>query len=176
MYGPPGPPSPFSTDFTFLKEGQSIEDVIKEQLGGKSYLKMNEEGSVHLIPGENPEFGTLYGTNMFALGTGKKRFMIDACGGNQSSFLENVKKFCVDQNCYFEMIFVTHGHFDHFEGAQDIIDLMRQMGFPAPKICKNVDGNQFEQNRLETYPELKNHLIHIKEGDIFTLKGQNSQI
>ena len=43
---------------------------------------MNEKGSIFMIPGENPDFGTLCGTNMYAIGRGKKRYMIDACSSD----------------------------------------------------------------------------------------------
>ena len=77
-----------------------------------------------MIPGENPEFGTLCGTNMYAIGTGKERYMIDACSMNQQKFLSNVKTFCEDFSCSFTKILITHAHYDHMDGAQEIVNLM----------------------------------------------------
>ena len=74
-----------------------------------------------MIPGENPEYGTLCGTNMYAVGLGRKRFMIDACSADQEQFLYNVTKFMDENDCYFDKIFVSHAHFDHMDGAYDLI-------------------------------------------------------
>jgi glyoxylase-like metal-dependent hydrolase (beta-lactamase superfamily II) len=107
-----------------MGHGVKIEDLIKEQLNGQKYIKMNPSGSIYFIPGCNPEYGTLCGTNMFAIGKGKKRYMIDACQSDQWEFLENVKAFMKDQNCYFEKIFISHSHFDHMDGAYNLVALM----------------------------------------------------
>jgi hypothetical protein len=48
-------------------------------LKGQNYLKLNKQGSIYLIPGENPDVGMLCGTNVYAIGRGKKKYIIDAC-------------------------------------------------------------------------------------------------
>ena len=80
-----------------------------------------------MIPGENPEYGTLCGTNMYAIGRGKKRFMIDACSSDRWEFLDNVRNFMKDHDCYFDKIFVTHAHFDHMDGAYNLVELMQEL-------------------------------------------------
>ena len=54
---------------------------------------MNETGSIYMIPGENPDFGMMCGSNVFAIGTGTARYMIDACVKDHAKFLRNVKAF-----------------------------------------------------------------------------------
>lgn len=49
-----------------------------------------------MIPGENPDFGMLCGTNVYAIGTGEKRYLIDACVNNHQKFIDNVSKFLDD--------------------------------------------------------------------------------
>ena len=78
---------------------------------------MNDLGTIHNIPGENPLPGLLCGTNNFAIGVGKKRFLIDACMYEHKPFIKNIEKFMVENDCYFEKIFITHSHFDHMGGA-----------------------------------------------------------
>ena len=67
--------------------------MLSKQLGGRHYVKLTQSGSVYLIPGENPDFGMLCGTNVFAVGLGKKWYMIDACIKDHIPFLSNVKAF-----------------------------------------------------------------------------------
>jgi len=65
----------------------------------------------------NPDFGMLCGTNCFALGTGEKRYLIDACQKDHQKFLDNVQKFVTEEKCFFDGIFITHSHHDHMDGA-----------------------------------------------------------
>ena len=99
---------------------------LKKQLGGtdKHYLQLNDEGSIFLIPGENLDAGVLCGTNCFAVGTGKRRFLIDACKKDHDIFLTTIACFVEEQDCYFERIFITHSHYDHMDGAMNLIELM----------------------------------------------------
>jgi hypothetical protein len=48
---------------------------------------------VHLIPGFNLDEGVLCGTNVYAIGKGKKRILIDACKEDHKPFLDNVREF-----------------------------------------------------------------------------------
>ena len=68
-------------------------------MGGRSYLKLNENGTIFIIPGENPDYGILCGTNVYAVGKGKHFYMIDACVRDHPKFLENVEKFTTDMDC-----------------------------------------------------------------------------
>jgi len=79
--------------------------------------------SVWLIPGENAGPGFLCGTNVYIIGKGKQRFMIDACTKNNLEFLGNIEAFMLSHNCFISKIFVTHGHFDHYQGAYDVVKL-----------------------------------------------------
>ncbi len=97
-----------------------------------------------MIPGENPDYGMLCGTNVYAVGYNDKWFMIDACIKNHDQFLFNVQQFVTDKNCNFEGIFITHAHHDHMDGAQNIIDLLIKLGKNPPKVYKRIDGNESE--------------------------------
>jgi len=124
-----------------------------------------------MIPGENPDVGMLCGTNVYAIGTGERRFLVDACVNNHKKFIENIISFLDQEKCYFEAIFVTHAHHDHMDGAQSLVDLMISRGHPAPRVYKRIDGNTCEISRLETNPGLKDHLCHTEEGERFELDG-----
>lgn len=122
-----------------------------------------------MIPGENPNYGMLFGSNIFAVGIGKKRYLIDACQNDYEKFLSNVEAFVTDHDCYFEGILITHAHFDHMGGAFDVVKLMEKLGKPVPKIYKFIDGNDPELDRYEEHEDVKNHLHHINEKDSFEL-------
>ena len=129
-----------------------------------------------MVPGMNPDVGMLCGTNVYAIGTGKKRYLVDAGEKDIPRFLSNLKQFVTDQDCIIEAIFVTHSHFDHMEGAMNIIELMTSLGKPAPKVYKRVDGCETELQRLTEYPELKQYLHHTEEGDEHKLGGSDCSI
>lgn len=111
----------------------------------------------------------IFGSNIFAVGLGEKRYLIDACQIAQDQFLSNVEAFVKEQNCYFEGILVTHAHFDHMGGAYDVVELMGELGKPIPKIYKKIDGSFTELKRLKEVEQLKDHLHHIDEKSCFEL-------
>ena len=113
----------------------------------------------------------LFGSNIFAVGLGKKRFLIDACQGNSEKFLKNVEAYVTAFDCDIEGIFITHAHHDHMGGAYDVVKLMGKLGRPLPKIYKFVDGNESELERYEEHEELKEHLCHVTEESSFEIIG-----
>jgi endoribonuclease LACTB2 len=85
---------------------------------------------IYHIPGENPSQFTLCGTNCFVVGRGPKRVMIEAGDYPERNtlFLENFGRFLTDfKGVSIDRIFITHGHFDHFGGVMDVLNLMREM-------------------------------------------------
>lgn len=70
----------------------------------------------------------LCGTNVFAIGSGKKRYLIDACKKDHDLFLNNMRVFLKEEDCVIAGIFITHAHYDHMDGAQNLVDLMEELG------------------------------------------------
>ena len=73
-----------------LGSPEKVEQMIKEQLNGKQYVQLTENATVFNIPGMNPTKFMLCGTNCFAIGVGKRRFLIDACQKDVPRFLDNL--------------------------------------------------------------------------------------
>ena len=84
---------PFQGKFSLDKSQGEVHEILRKQMDGKSYLKLNDTGSICMIPGENPDVGMLCGTNVYAIGTGEKRYLIDACVNNHKKFIDNIKSF-----------------------------------------------------------------------------------
>ena len=110
-----GGKTPFSSEFQFRGDPDEVIKRLKEQLDGQSFVKLDE--GVFLIPGLNPDFGVLCGTNVFAIGKGKERYLVDACKKDHGLFLDNLKAFMKEENCYIKGVFITHSHYDHMDGA-----------------------------------------------------------
>ena len=112
---------PYFKGFKFVGEFDDVTQFVEATLQGRHYLRMNEEATVYMIPGMNPGNGMLCGTNCYAVGTGPKRFLIDAAEKDRPKFLENIEAFVRDKNCAFEGLLITHSHYDHMDGALQII-------------------------------------------------------
>mmetsp|Transcript_14025 Transcript_14025/g.23828 ORF Transcript_14025/g.23828 Transcript_14025/m.23828 type:complete len:193 (-) Transcript_14025:479-1057(-) len=125
-----------------------------------------------MVPGMNPDAGMLCGTNLYAIGRGAKRYLIDAGDADRPKCLQKMEAFLAEQQCYFEGIFITHSHYDHMAGAYDLIELLARLGKPTPRVYKYVDGCATELNRVKSYPELKDYIVNVREGDQFLIESE----
>jgi len=66
---------------------------------------------------------------------------------------------------------VTHAHYDHMDGIQDLLKRLDSIGYPAPKVFKRIDGNFSEKMRFKNNPILKTCLFNIKDSDTFHIDG-----
>lgn len=65
-----------------------------------------------------------------------------------------------------QRIFITHSHHDHYAGAFDLVQLMQQLGHPAPQVYKRWLGTlETERNREREHPELLKYLLNVREND-----------
>ena len=71
----------FEKEFSFGSK-QELQNLLEKQLDGRNYVPLNDQKSVHLIPGMNLDDGVLCGTNCYAIGRGQKRILVDACKYN----------------------------------------------------------------------------------------------
>lgn len=63
------------------------------------------------------------------VGRGPKRIMIEAGDYPERNglFLENFKRFLLDfKHVSIDRIFITHGHYDHFGGVIDVLNLHKE--------------------------------------------------
>ena len=55
------------------------------------------------------------------------------------------------------------------DGAQNVVDLVTELGHPTPTVHKYIDHNIFEENRCDGNPGLRENLRHCQEGEDFKL-------
>ena len=55
--------------------------------------------------------------------------------------MENVREFVLKEGVCFKAIFITHGHYDHMEGAYNLVNLMQEIYGFTPNVYKLIDGN-----------------------------------
>jgi glyoxylase-like metal-dependent hydrolase (beta-lactamase superfamily II) len=82
--------------------------------------KINQ--SVIRILGSNPGPFTLQGTNTYLVGKGPKRTLIDT-GAGEDEYLETLKQVLNDEKCTIDRILITHHHYDHVGGIDQVLSL-----------------------------------------------------
>lgn len=87
------------------------------------------------ILGCNPGPMTLQGTNIYLVGTGLQRVLIDAGQANFPEYIQNLSKVLKEQNVRIKDIIVTHWHLDHIGALPEIQDLLKDVSL-KPTVHK----------------------------------------
>lgn len=72
------------------------------------------------VLGCNPGPMTLQGTNIYLIGTGSKRILLDAGQDGFPEYINNLKGLLREQNISVERILITHWHHDHIGALGDL--------------------------------------------------------
>jgi len=84
-------------------------------------------GRVWRVLGRNPSDFSLTGTNMYVVGTGKKRILIDA-GEGRPGVLEDLVEVLKAEGCEgLSQIIITHWHHDHLLGLPSLLQHFGQV-------------------------------------------------
>src|SRR5262245_35933983 len=78
------------------------------------------------ILGCNPGPFTLQGTNVYLVGTGARRILIDCSDGNEA-FIAALRDTLTEQRCTVAAIVVTHAHGDHCGGVPAVLRLLSDL-------------------------------------------------
>ena len=88
------------------------------------------------IAGANPSQASLLGSNIYLVGSGPEKIMIDSGDFNSSGFLQNFGEYLNQNNACISKILITHGHGDHFGGLHDLVSFLRSLGHKNPEVYK----------------------------------------
>ena len=121
---------------------------------------------------DNPSSFTLCGTNTYVIGRGPVRTLVDPGDFPESNaaFMENFNNFLdANSGVKIDRILVTHGHHDHFGGVHDTIKLLEQRQRTTGDLLtyKHLTGNSYEEETFDRYPDLRNRVHTISDGQVF---------
>ncbi|KAG1688547.1 hypothetical protein DVH05_003638 [Phytophthora capsici] len=130
-------------------------------------------GSVLRVLGNNPSRMTLRGTNVYIVGSGSRRLLIDCSDGNEGfvkRLLEACQRHGVEE---ISDLLVTHGHLDHVGGL-----LQLKHRFPALKVWKYLpeagregDGDRDRRLRLSNEDSRRLGIQALQDGQEFQVPG-----
>ncbi|CAG7786216.1 unnamed protein product [Allacma fusca] len=86
---------------------------------------MCQPSRVWRVLGCNPGPMTLQGTNIYLVGTGRKRVLIDAGQDGFPEYVQNLTKLLNDENVKIEHLVLTHWHHDHVGALPEIEPILK---------------------------------------------------
>ncbi|CAE7841897.1 unnamed protein product, partial [Symbiodinium necroappetens] len=79
-------------------------------------------GRVTRVLGRNPSPFSLTGTNLYLVGTGSSRILVDA-GEGKAGVLQDLIDVMAQQGCHhISQVVITHWHIDHLLGVPELMD------------------------------------------------------
>lgn len=118
---------------------------------------------IHTFKGHNPSPFTLDGTNIYLVGTGRERLLIDT-GQGFPQFKHDLRTFLLSSPVSLEIttILLSHHHADHIGGVEDVLEL-----FPKAQVF--LGRQELPSNNIQfQYTELSH-------GQLFKVEGATLQ-
>ena len=103
----------------------------------------------------NCKYPLISGTNTYLIGTGKRRILIDT-GEGLSAYQPLLFSVLESENCTIGPVLLTHWHYDHVGGINQVTELCPQATF-SKYYHSNDEGN----------------FLPIRDGDVFAVEGGN---
>ncbi|GES78161.1 endoribonuclease LACTB2 [Rhizophagus clarus] len=125
------------------------------------FTKLSER--VVRILGLNPGLLTLQGTNTYLIGTGPRKILLDT-GDGKSEYIhlliDSLKKF--GENVIISDILISHWHFDHVGGIDNILQYARENNLPSPVMHKKLDPEH--DKSYHTFQQVEDNQIFRTDG------------
>ncbi|GAB0090228.1 Beta-lactamase-like protein 2 homolog [Sergentomyia squamirostris] len=126
--------------------------------------------SIIRILGCNPGKMTLQGTNVYLIGTGRKRLLLDAGAPDRPEFIDNLVKVLKEENAVIDNIVITHWHGGHLDGLKDVLQINEAKGCKVWKYPRTDAEDSYE-----ILPSsCKLHQLH--DGQKFIIEGATLEI
>jgi ribonuclease/clavin/mitogillin len=130
-------------------------------------------GNVLRVLGNNPSRMTLRGTNVYLVGSGSTRLLVDSSDGNEV-FVRRLLEVCEAHGVHeISDLLVTHGHLDHVGGL-----LQLKERFPAMKVWKYLpdakregDGDGDRRLTLSNAESRRLGVLGLQDGQEFQVPG-----
>ncbi|OWZ15972.1 Beta-lactamase [Phytophthora megakarya] len=130
-------------------------------------------GQVLRVLGNNPSGMTLRGTNVYVVGSGSSRLLVDSSDGNET-FVQRLLQVCQRHGVEeISDLLVTHGHLDHVGG---LLQLKRR--FPTMKVWKYLpnasragDGDGDRRLKLSNEESRRLGIRALEDGQEFQVPG-----
>ncbi|CDW54295.1 tRNA int endo and ACPS and Lactamase B domain con taining protein [Trichuris trichiura] len=124
--------------------------------------------------GRNPGPFTLQGSNIYLVGTGKRRILVDTGVANDADYLNDLKQLIVNSNIEIFTIICTHWHLDHTGGVKDVLKVLQNIGQPKPSVMKySITDKSEDVNWPET---LKFEYEHLRDGQEVMTTGATLRV
>ena len=120
---------------------------------------------IHTFKGHNPSPFTLDGTNIYLVGTGRERILIDT-GHGLPQFKQDLQTFLqvsLPVSLEITTILLSHHHADHIGGVEDVLEL-----FPKAKVYL---GRQESPGNINIHF----HYNELSHGQLFKVAGATLQ-
>ncbi|RGB30034.1 beta-lactamase-like protein [Rhizophagus diaphanus] len=115
------------------------------------------------ILGLNPGHLTLQGTNTYLIGTGSRKILLDTGEGKPEYIhllIDSLKK--LGENVIISDILISHWHFDHVGGIDNILQYASENNLPSPIVHKKLDPEHDKSHH--TFQQVENNQIFKTDG------------
>lgn len=124
---------------------------------------------VHRLMGLNPGKFTLDGSCTYLVGSGTHLLLVDT-GEGKDGYADLLRAFlAAREGARVTDVLITHHHYDHIGGIQQVMDVHESLGLPLPLVHKLASETT---PTTPTTPPFR----PLKDGQVFTVEGASLRV